>query len=37
MKRRAVQAAGWIIILLFGFIFAVLAMFLVWVDIRFAG
>lgn len=31
------QAAGWIVIILFGFIFALLAVFLVWVDIRFSG
>ena len=31
------QAAGWIVIILFGFIFALLAVFLVWVDIKFAG
>ena len=31
------QAAGWIVIILFGFLFALLAVFLVWVDIKFAG
>lgn len=32
-----VQAAGWIVVILFGFIFAILAVALVWVDIKFAG
>ena len=31
------QAAGWVVIILFGFIFALLAVFLVWVDIKFSG
>ncbi len=31
------QAAGWIVVILFGFIFALLAVALVWVDIKFAG
>ncbi|KAK9904775.1 hypothetical protein WJX75_002276 [Coccomyxa subellipsoidea] len=31
------QSAGWIVVILFGFVFALLAIFLVWVDIKFAG
>jgi Na+/proline symporter len=34
---RHCQSAGWIVIILFGFIFALLAVFLVWVDIKFSG
>ena len=31
------QAAGWIVVILFGFLFALLAVALVWIDIKFAG
>ena len=31
------QAAGWIVVILFGFIFALLAVALVYIDIKFAG
>lgn len=32
-----IQAAGWIVVILFGFLFALLAVALVWIDIKFAG
>ena len=31
------QAAGWIVVILFGGLFALLAVALVWIDIKFAG
>lgn len=31
------QAAGWIVILCFGALFALLAIVLVWIDVKFSG
>ena len=33
----AFQAAGWVVILCFGALFALLAILLVWIDVKFSG
>lgn len=35
--RGHLQAAGWIIVLCFGALFALLAVLLVWIDVTFSG
>jgi hypothetical protein len=37
MPPLPLQAAGWIVILCFGALFALLAIVLVWIDVRFSG
>ena len=37
MPLLLLQAAGWIVIICFGALFALLAIVLVWIDVKFSG